>query len=71
MKQPTKMKTAKQIKKEAGEKNCKGCKYQEKCAGVIFGTLGFGHNIVATDDKKDRSYCENWKEFNKLAKEVD
>ena len=50
--------------------NCKGCKYQEKCAGVIFGVLGFSHAIVATDDKKNRSYCENWKEFNKLAKKL-
>ena len=46
--------------------NCNGCKYQEKCAGTIFGVLGFGHNIVATDDKKERSYCYNWKEFENL-----
>lgn len=48
--------------------NCNGCKYHQRCAGAIFGALGFGtkqqYDIATNgtgDDGIPRDYCTAWR----------
>jgi len=46
------------------EKTCVGCKYHAKCAGGVFGSLGFqSPNIVSGKEKNE--WCHNYKDLEK------
>jgi len=45
------------------KRSCKDCEFWAKCASIVYGVLGYSHNIVS--GTKKNPWCENWRTFDK------